>query len=142
MADTVVVLVILALVFVEIILFILHRRRQRQLRAKDLAQVPSLDVWYLPQGWTASSTSPHVHPVIANGSLDPTESLSVPQPSARHISAHLRTRGYVVLGVVEKWRGLPPPEEETLPRYEALNNSNRNATSMPHERCHTDSSPV
>ncbi|KAI9187705.1 hypothetical protein H9P43_002096 [Blastocladiella emersonii ATCC 22665] len=130
MADNILIPLLVGLVVFEVVLYLIHRRRQRRLRAKDLAEAPTMDVWYLPAGWTNSRPPSELADpnLVPNGQAVPSAPMggggnpgAAPTPSrpppTRHISAHLRTRGYVVLGVVEKWRGLPHPDDDVLPRY-------------------------
>ncbi|ORZ36067.1 hypothetical protein BCR44DRAFT_33922 [Catenaria anguillulae PL171] len=121
--DTILVPLLIGLVAVELALYLIHRSRQRRLRAKDLAEAPDMDVWYLPAGWTSRAPPPVPPPALPGtdphlASSNPT-SVARPPPT-RHISQNLRTRGYVVLGVVEKWRGVPHPDDDVLPRYAPL----------------------
>ncbi|KAI9217578.1 hypothetical protein BC828DRAFT_417998 [Blastocladiella britannica] len=118
--EAIIVPIIVGILAVEILLYLVHRRRQRRLRAKDLADAPHVDVWYLPAGWAARPAPPV--PAPAAPGADPYLASHVPTsvtrpPPTRHVANHLRTRGYVVLGVVEKWRGVPDPSDDALPRY-------------------------
>lgn len=99
----------------EILLFCLHRRRQRRVKVAELNHLLNDSVWHLPHGWSSTPSTPH--PILATH-YDPTETHpSAPAPV--HISSQLRTPGYVLLGVVEKWHHRPSQDDEPLPRYES-----------------------
>ncbi|KAJ3375597.1 hypothetical protein GGF31_002800 [Allomyces arbusculus] len=101
--DVSVLAILVALLAGLIVQCIARRRGRRRLRAKDLAEAPSRSIWYLPPGWTGSAPPPPSPPA-----------LSAPPPPAT-IARQLRTRGYVVLGVVEKWRSGQDALDATAP---------------------------
>ncbi|KNE58676.1 hypothetical protein AMAG_04232 [Allomyces macrogynus ATCC 38327] len=101
--DVSVLAILVSLLAGLIVQCIARRRGQRRLRAKDLAEAPSRSIWYLPPGWTGSAPPPPSPPA-----------LSAPPPPAT-IARQLRTRGYVVLGVVEKWRSGQDALDATAP---------------------------